>query len=206
MTTLAWCVIAGQSQLVSTFLLILLGVNIPGNEMLEIYYPADSLQLQEGDSLVLTCTIMYQRYESQGLDVYWCKQAENVFVCDRIDKEMEKKSLNESSNPKENDTFSILLQIHQLSQSDSGNYRCQGTSLKPVQFVMGHYITVHVTATQLSVNNSYQINTTPNNQDHFWREAVEDFQRNKAFQVPFQLEKMLMPSLILVLIAFKRIF
>uniref|UniRef100_A0A803SPQ9 Ig-like domain-containing protein n=1 Tax=Anolis carolinensis TaxID=28377 RepID=A0A803SPQ9_ANOCA len=120
----------------------------PGNEMLEIYYPADSLQLQEGDSLVLTCTIMYQRYESQGLDVYWCKQAENVFVCDRIDKEMEKKSLNESSNPKENDTFSILLQIHQLSQSDSGNYRCQGTSLKPVQFVMGHYITVHVTGKQ----------------------------------------------------------
>nr|XP_060622903.1 uncharacterized protein LOC132770031 [Anolis sagrei ordinatus] len=207
MSTLDWCVIAGKRQLVSTFFLILLGVNIPGNEMLEIYYPADSLHLQEGDSLVLTCTITYQLYESQGLDVYWCKQAEDVFICDRIDKELQNKSLDENSNPKENNTFSILLQIHQLNQSDSGNYRCQGTTMNPVQCVIGHYIRVYVTAAaQLSVNISYEINTTLNNQDHFWREAGEDFQKNKAFQVAFQLEKMFMPSLILILMAFKRIF
>ncbi|XP_042316953.1 uncharacterized protein LOC121927295 isoform X2 [Sceloporus undulatus] len=170
--------------------------------MLEIYYPANSLHLQEGDPLVLACTIKYQPH--QGLHVYWCKQAEELSICDRIGEEiteLEEKPLNTRSDPK---VGILLLQIHQLNQSDSGNYQCRGTTSD--HYVMGHYIRVRITATQPSANNSSQINTTQNSNDNFWKEPGDVFQSNKVLQMAFPHEKMFIRSVITVLIAIKITF
>uniref|UniRef100_A0A8C3XS36 Ig-like domain-containing protein n=1 Tax=Chelydra serpentina TaxID=8475 RepID=A0A8C3XS36_CHESE len=115
----------------------------PGCDMLEINYSSASFSLKEGDLLTLNCTVWHQQKQSSDLKVYWCKQVENQNRCARVGKELERLLSTERLNPQARVSFSLLLQIRNVSHSDSGGYQCRASASN--QTAMGHYIRVKVT-------------------------------------------------------------
>ncbi|EMP34796.1 hypothetical protein UY3_08047 [Chelonia mydas] len=111
--------------------------------MLEIIYPSASFILREGDPLTLNCTVWHQQKQPSDLKVYWCKLAENQNSCARVRKELERLLSTEHLNPQARVSLSLLLQIHNVSRSDSGVYQCRANASD--QTAVGHYIRVNVT-------------------------------------------------------------
>ncbi|TFK07826.1 calcium homeostasis modulator protein 3 [Platysternon megacephalum] len=132
-----WLIGRGRSSLIVALLWAALGI---GCDMLEIIYPSTILSLKEGDRLTLNCTVWHEQKQSSDLKVYWCKQVENQSSCARVGKELERLSL----NPQARVSLSLLLQIHNVSRSDSGGYQCRASANN--QTAIGHHIRVKVTA------------------------------------------------------------
>uniref|UniRef100_A0A674IAW6 Ig-like domain-containing protein n=1 Tax=Terrapene triunguis TaxID=2587831 RepID=A0A674IAW6_9SAUR len=118
----------------------------PGCDTLEIKYPSANVNLKEGDPLTLNCTVWYEQEQSSDLKVYWCKQVENQSSCARVGKELERLLSTESLNPQARVSLSLLLEIHNVSHSDSGGYQCKASANN--QIAIGHYIRVKVTGKQ----------------------------------------------------------
>ncbi|CAM2111194.1 unnamed protein product [Caretta caretta] len=145
--------------------------------MLEIIYSSASFILKEGDPLTLNCTVWHQQKQPSDLTVYWCKLAENQNSCARVGKDLECLLSTEHLNPQARVSLSLLLQIHNVSRSDSGVYQCRANASD--QTAVGHYIRVNVTAEEL--NHVSSLNTTRS------PEAVS--QGSKALRMDSWLEK-----------------
>ncbi|XP_054830931.1 CD160 antigen-like [Eublepharis macularius] len=184
MTALDWQARLERNYLASAFLTMLLGIKISGGDTLEIIYPTKFLHLQEGDSLILNCTVVFRQGPSDGLDAHWCKQAAESSICAKIGVTLEKVVSKELSDFEGVEHLTVLLRIPQVNVSDSGNYQCRAQT-KALDFTaMGHYIRVNVSATQTSVNTSSK---------------SYDMQRYKALGMDFQMLKTCV--LILALVA-----
>ncbi|XP_044857986.1 CD160 antigen-like isoform X1 [Mauremys mutica] len=138
-----WLIGRGRSSLIVALLWAAFGIKAAGCDMLEIIYPSASLILKEGDPLTLNCTVWHEQKRSSDLKVYWCKRVENQSSCARVGKELERLLSTESLNPQARVSLSLLLQIHNISHSDSGSYQCKASANN--QTAVGHYIRVKIT-------------------------------------------------------------
>ncbi|CAM4419546.1 unnamed protein product [Lepidochelys kempii] len=172
-----WLIGRGRSSLIVALLWAALGIKVTGCDMLEIIYSSASFILKEGDPLTLNCTVWHQQKQSSDLTVYWCKLAENQNSCARVGKDLECLLSTEHLNPQARVSLSLLLQIHNVSRSDSGVYQCRANASH--QTAVGHYIRVNVTAEEL--NHVSSLNTTRS------PEAVS--QGSKALRMDSWLEK-----------------
>ncbi|KAJ6662707.1 hypothetical protein lerEdw1_011347 [Lerista edwardsae] len=143
-TLLDWWIMAQRSHHASTFLVILLSINITGINLLKIVYPAQSFHLKQGDPLILNCTVRHQQELPQRVNVHWCKLVGKSHDCVNIDKGLEKMPLSGIPDPEGYRSFSLLLQIPQVEPSDSGNYQCKASINDPNQSAVGHYVVVNV--------------------------------------------------------------
>ncbi|CAM5077019.1 unnamed protein product [Natator depressus] len=142
-----WLIGNGRSSLIVALLWAALGIKATGCDMLEIIYPSASFILKEGDPLTLNCTVWHQQKQPSDLKVYWCKLAENQNSCARVGKELERLLSTEHLNPQARVSLFLLLQIHNVSRSDSGVYQCRANASD--QTAVGHYIRVNVTGNYL---------------------------------------------------------
>ncbi|XP_053872415.1 uncharacterized protein LOC128830575 [Malaclemys terrapin pileata] len=155
-----WLIGHGRSSLIVALLWAALGIKAAGCDMLEIKYPSARVKLKEGDPLTLNCTVWYEKEQEQkqssDLKVYWCKQVENQSSCAKVGEELERLLSTMSLNPQARVSLSLLLEIHNVSRSDSGGYQCRASANN--QIAIGHYIRVEVTAEELNLVSS--LNTT----------------------------------------------
>ncbi|KAH1186304.1 hypothetical protein KIL84_019053 [Mauremys mutica] len=172
-----WLIGRGRSSLIVALLWAAFGIKAAGCDMLEIIYPSASLILKEGDPLTLNCTVWHEQKRSSDLKVYWCKRVENQSSCARVGKELERLLSTESLNPQARVSLSLLLQIHNISHSDSGSYQCKASANN--QTAVGHYIRVKITAEELNLVSSLNTTGSP--------EAIS--QGSKAPRMDFWLEK-----------------
>ncbi|XP_038225313.1 LOW QUALITY PROTEIN: CD160 antigen-like [Dermochelys coriacea] len=172
-----WLIGCGRNSLIVALLWATLEIKATGCDMLEIIYPSASFILKEGDLLTLNCTVWHQQKQPSDLKVYWCKQVKNQHNCARVGKELERLLSTEHLNPQARVSLSLLLQIHNVSQSDSGVYQCRANASNETS--MGHYIRANVTAEEL--NHVSSLNTTRS------PEAVS--QGSKALRMDIWLEK-----------------
>uniref|UniRef100_A0A8C4XXJ2 Ig-like domain-containing protein n=1 Tax=Gopherus evgoodei TaxID=1825980 RepID=A0A8C4XXJ2_9SAUR len=110
----------------------------PGCDVLEIIYPSTILILKEGDPLTLNCTVWHEQKQSSDLKAYWCKLVENQRSCAKVGKELERLLSTKSLNPQARVSLSLLLQIHNVSHSDSGSYQCRASG--QMQHILVLYI------------------------------------------------------------------
>lgn len=122
--------------------------HFPGVNMLRIIYPAQSFYLQQGDPLILNCTVWHQQELSQRVNVHWCKLVGKSPDCINIDKGLEKMPLRGIPGPEGYRSFSLLLQMPQVEPADSGNYQCKASINDPNQSAVGHYVVVNVSGKQ----------------------------------------------------------
>uniref|UniRef100_A0A8C0GZ55 Ig-like domain-containing protein n=1 Tax=Chelonoidis abingdonii TaxID=106734 RepID=A0A8C0GZ55_CHEAB len=108
-----------------------------------LLWAAFGIKAAEGDPLTLNCTMWHEQKQSSDLKAYWCKLVENQNSCARVGKELEHLLSTKSLNPQARVSLSLLLQIHNISLSDSGSYQCRASANN--QTAIGHYIRVKVT-------------------------------------------------------------
>ncbi|XP_050818087.1 CD160 antigen-like [Gopherus flavomarginatus] len=173
----SWLIGRGRSSLIVALLWAAFGIKAAGCDVLEIIYPSAILILKEGDPLTLNCTVWHEQKQSSDLKAYWCKLVENQSSCARVGKELERLLSTKSLNPQARVSLSLLLQIHNVSHSDSGSYQCRASANN--QTAIGHYIRVKVTAEELNLVSSLNTTRSP--------EAIS--QGSKAPRMDSWLEK-----------------
>ncbi|XP_071424874.1 uncharacterized protein [Pithys albifrons albifrons] len=152
---------AGGSSPILMFQMAALAMLVSEHSMLEISYPSTEKYLEEGRTLNLICHISHQQNEASQIEAHWYKRT-NKHNETGFGKEMESFRLSQNSDPMAKVMSSLLLQIQNVNQSDSGRYQCRASIKNTVLTAVGHFIRVNVTErteVDLEVNKALRVDS-----------------------------------------------